>query len=141
MRNLKNEDTRCEVLGEYSSRIRYSPASIQGAVAQMAPHTILRSPNGNRYTLYLYFNDGKWNWNYNWLDNDRNVNNPSAVLAILFISLLLSQESFVLSVVRSSRRACGRSHPVFPRARYIFYCPAIWFPIRPSTLFSRHPSF
>jgi len=91
----KNEDTWYGVLCEYGSRTRYSSKSIQGAVAQMASRTILRSPNGNRYVLYLYFNDGKWNWNYNWLENDFNGNNPSAVLATLFISLLHSlQESF-----------------------------------------------
>jgi hypothetical protein len=50
------------------------------------PHD-LRNPNGNRYVLYLYWNDGQWNWNYNWLDNDWNARNPSAVLATLFISL------------------------------------------------------
>jgi hypothetical protein len=50
-------------------------------------YTILRNPNGNRYVLYLYWNDGRWNWNANWLENDWNVNNPSAVLATLFISL------------------------------------------------------
>lgn len=49
-------------------------------------YTFLRNPNGNRYALYLYWNDGKWNWNYNWLDNDFDASNPSAVLANLFIS-------------------------------------------------------
>jgi len=53
----------------------------------MAFCIILRNPNGNRYILYLYRNDnGKWNWNYNWLDNDWNTDNPSAVLANPFIS-------------------------------------------------------
>jgi hypothetical protein len=57
----------------------------------------LQNPNGNRYVLYLYWNDGKWNWNYNWLDNNWNVNNPSLVLATLFISLpTFCPESFVL---------------------------------------------
>ena len=56
---------------------------------------ILRNPNGNRYVLYLYRNDdGSWNWNYNWLDNDFNDNNPAALSATLFISLLI-WESFV----------------------------------------------
>ncbi len=49
---------------------------------------ILRNSDGNRYVLYLYWNGGKWNWNYNWLDNDWNANNPSVVLANLFISPL-----------------------------------------------------
>jgi hypothetical protein len=60
---------------------------VQGVVAQAALYTILRNPNGNRYVLYLYWNGGKWNWNYNWLDNDHGVGNPSAGLANLFISL------------------------------------------------------
>lgn len=56
----------------------------------MAFHTLLLNPNGNRYVLYLFWNDGKWNWNYNWLDNEWNDNNPSAVVpATLFISLSL----------------------------------------------------
>lgn len=59
-------------------------------------YTFLRNPNGNRYVLYLYWNDGKWNWNVNWLDNDFDQNNVSAVLATPFISLQLSLESFVL---------------------------------------------
>ncbi len=34
--------------------------------------TFLRNSDGNRYFLYLNRNDdGSWNWNYNWLDNDR----------------------------------------------------------------------
>ena len=49
--------------------------------------TFLRNSDGNLYVLYLYWNDGKWNWNYNWLDNDFDANNPSAVLATLSISL------------------------------------------------------
>ena len=66
-----------------------SPESTRGVINRKALYTILRSPNGNRYTLYFYWNavNRKWNWNYNWLDNDRNVNNPSACLATLFISL------------------------------------------------------
>ena len=78
-------------------QIKFNPERIQGMVTQMVLHTILRSPDGNRCVLYLYWNDGKWNWNYNWLDNDWNANTPSAVLAILFISLpAIYWESFVL---------------------------------------------
>ncbi len=51
-------------------------------VVQTAPYTFLRNADGNRYFLYLYRDDnGRWTWNYNWLDNDRNATNPSAVLA------------------------------------------------------------
>lgn len=55
-----------------------------------------RNADGNLYVRYLYWNDKQWVSNYNWLDNDWNVNNPSAQLATLFISLLLWQGSFVL---------------------------------------------
>ncbi len=43
--------------------------------------TVLRNPRGHRCVLYLYRNDGKWYWNYDWLDNDWNGRSPSAVLA------------------------------------------------------------
>lgn len=87
-------------------QIRYSPESTQWAViTKKVCHILLRSPNGNRYTLYAYFdNNGAWNWNYNWLDNDRNVNNPSAVLATLFISPPNFWWSFVLRAGRSNPR-------------------------------------
>ena len=66
------------MLCDFRSRIKFSPKSVQGAVAQKIFYTILRSPNGNRNVLYLYRNDdGNWNWNYNWLNNDWNANNPS----------------------------------------------------------------
>jgi len=51
----------------------------------MALCIFLRSPNGNRHVLYLYYNGSQWDWNYNWLDNNWNDNNPSAVLASFFI--------------------------------------------------------
>src|SRR3989344_2815820 len=95
--------------------MRYSPESTRWAVMTMkACYTILRSPNGNRYMLYLYFNnDGSWNWNYNWLDNDRNANNPSAVLATIFISSPLCRlarwGSFVFQAGHSNRRDFYRS--------------------------------
>ena len=48
-----------------------SPESTRGVINRKALYTILRSPNGNRYTLYFYWNavNRKWNWNYNWLDD------------------------------------------------------------------------
>lgn len=55
----------------------------------MVCYTIFRNLDGKLYVLYLYWNDGQWNWNVNWLDNDWNDNNPSAVLATHFISQLL----------------------------------------------------
>src|SRR3989338_10303503 len=93
---------------------------------------ILRSPNGKRYTLYLYLNDdGKWNWNVNWLGNNRNVNDPSAVLATFFISLLLLQGSFVLRADRSNRRAFFRSRQFSKITQYIFCCLTTLFPTVP----------
>ena len=67
-------------------------------VEQAASHTFLRNPDDNRCFLYLYRNDdGSWDWNYNWLDNNRNRGNVSPVSAILFISLpFFSRGSFVL---------------------------------------------
>ena len=47
----------------------------------------LRNSDGNRYLLVLNRNDdGSWNGNYNWLDNDRNADNVSPVSATLFTS-------------------------------------------------------
>lgn len=43
-----------------------------------------RNRDGNLYVRYLYWNDGRWNWSNNWLDNDWNGNNPAAVRATLF---------------------------------------------------------
>jgi len=73
--------------------MRFSPEIViwlRRAVVWTAFYTFLRNPDGNRYVLCLYWNDGRWNWNYNWLENDWNVNNPSAVLATFFISLSVS---------------------------------------------------
>jgi len=50
------------------------------------PGTVLRDPNGNRYVPCLYRNERRWNWNANWLENDWNRSNPSAVQASHFIS-------------------------------------------------------
>ncbi len=45
-----------------------------------------RNSDGNLCVRYLYWNDGRWDWNYNWLDNDWNADNPAAVLASLFMT-------------------------------------------------------
>lgn len=55
-----------------------------------------RDANGNLYVRYLYFNDDAWRSRYFWLDNDWNGNNPAALRATFFISLLLLRGSFVL---------------------------------------------
>lgn len=42
----------------------------------------LRSPDGNRYTLYFYFDvSGSWRWDCYWLGYDRYASYSSAVLA------------------------------------------------------------
>ena len=43
--------------------------------------TILRNPYGDRYVLDLYWDDGRWDWDYSWLEFDWYVDSPSAVLA------------------------------------------------------------
>ena len=79
-------------------------------VAQAIFYTKNRDSDDNLYVRYLYFNDGAWNRNYNWLDNDWNGTNPAALLANYFISLLFLLESFVLSVVQSIRQVFCRFH-------------------------------
>lgn len=87
----------------------------------MVLRTFLRNSNGNRYFLYLNRNDdGSWNWNYNWLDNDRNRDNVSPLLATFFISLpAFCQESFLLTVPASHRAFC-LLHPPLLKAQYTF---------------------
>jgi hypothetical protein len=43
--------------------------------------TILRRSSGDRFVLYLYWQDGEWSWHYEWLGRNWYANNPSAVLA------------------------------------------------------------
>lgn len=43
--------------------------------------TVLRRSGGNRYVLYLYWDDGQWYWNVSWLGHDWGGDSPSAVLA------------------------------------------------------------
>lgn len=43
-------------------------------VASEARSTILLNKNGNRYVPYLIWNDGRWQLNWNWLDNNFNRN-------------------------------------------------------------------
>ena len=43
--------------------------------------TVLRYSGGGRCVLYLYWNDGQWDWRVNWLGNDWGDSDPSAVLA------------------------------------------------------------
>ena len=67
---------------------------------------VYRNSNDDLYVRYLYWNDGAWNWNYNYLDNDWNDQNPSAILATLFISLpQYCWESFVFAETWSTVHA------------------------------------
>jgi len=43
--------------------------------------TILRYPHGPRCVLYLDWDDGRWRWDYHWLEYGWGVRSPSAVLA------------------------------------------------------------
>ncbi len=42
--------------------------------------TVLLRPVGDRDSLCLYWDGGKWDWSYDWLDNGRGASRPSAVL-------------------------------------------------------------
>lgn len=44
--------------------------------------TELRYRDGNRYVLSLYWNAGQWDWDDYWLEDECDVNAPSAVLAL-----------------------------------------------------------
>ncbi len=43
--------------------------------------TVFRSPVGDLYVRYLYWNDGVWRWFYNYLDRDWHSQSPAAILA------------------------------------------------------------
>ena len=43
--------------------------------------TTLRSPDGDRNVLFLYWSGGGWNWDFRWLHGDWDAHSPSAVLA------------------------------------------------------------
>jgi hypothetical protein len=52
--------------------------------------TVLRNSNGDRYVLYLYWSDGEWDWDDDWLEDGWRAHDPSAVLAS---STLVSETS------------------------------------------------
>ncbi len=84
---FQKEDTWYKTLSHLRCGIRFNPEIVillQRVVAQKAFYIILRNPNGNRCVLYLYRNDdGSWNWNYNWLDNDWNDRNFTTVSQLI----------------------------------------------------------
>ncbi len=43
--------------------------------------TVLRSPRGDRFSLYLYRDGGQWDWGADWLGYDRDAGDPSLLLA------------------------------------------------------------
>ncbi len=90
----KNEDTWYRALSHYDAEYDTTLKVFDGW--WLGRYSVQnRNADGNLYVRYLYWNDEQWVSNYNWLDNDWNVNNPSAQLAILFISLPILWESFV----------------------------------------------
>ena len=84
------------MLVDFRSQIIFNLESIQEVVHWMA-FCAIRNSDGNLYVRCLNWNGDRWNWNYNWLDNDFNVDNPAALLATFFISPLADLlGSFVL---------------------------------------------
>src|SRR3989344_3815866 len=83
--SLKNKRYLVRRARALRCRIRYSPESTRWAVALKVLRTH-GNAGDNLYVRYLYWNDGAWHRNYNWLDNDFDVQNPAAVSATFFIS-------------------------------------------------------
>ena len=82
---------------------------LQGALRLGWRSVCNRNPDtDNLYVRNLYFNDGAWNRNYNWLDDDWNRQNPAALLETLFISPSAYRRSFVLRPDRAIHRAFCR---------------------------------
>ena len=138
----KNKDTWCRMLSHLRCGIRYSPETVnklQGVMAQKAFCIYLRNPDGNRYVLYLYFNGVEWNWNYNWLDNHWNSDNPSVALEIFFISPFSG--SFLLSTFHASHPNFYLFHLAFQIRQYIFCCLKILFPRASLEILLRHQVF
>ena len=124
---FQKEDTRYKALSYLRYGIRFNPEIVKllrRVVARKAFYIILRNPNGNRNVLYLYRNDdGSWNWNYNWLDNDWNDRNFTAVSQQLSSFSLLIWESFVLISVRTTHQAFFQLRLFLQIAQCIFYYP------------------
>lgn len=67
--------TRCGILVDYLSRIKYSPESIQRTVIRMVLRTKRRNPDNPRNVSYFNWNGDRWYQNWNWLDNQWNSHN------------------------------------------------------------------
>ncbi len=50
---------------------------------------VYRNSNDNLYVRYLKWDNLHFNWNYKWLNNNFNANEPAALLATLFVSPLI----------------------------------------------------
>ena len=94
----KNEDTWCETLRHLRCRIKFNPDVSHWLFEGWWYGWRLawnRNADGNLVVRYLNWYGNRWDWNYNWLDNDWNDNNPAALSATLFVSLsALCRESF-----------------------------------------------
>ena len=75
-----------------------------------------RNSDGNLYVRYLYWNDGRWNWNCLPLGRDWGAANFSGSLATLLISplLLVRGVLFGLNIVESF---CQHSTPTTKHSR------------------------
>ena len=126
----KSENTWCGMLRHYDAEYDTASRIVEGQ--WLGRHLIRnRNSDGNLYVRYLYWNDGRWNWNYNWLDNDFNGNNPAALLATRLTSLPF-RESFVFGAGQSTRRAFCLSPQSLPIMLYTFCYQVILFPRAPS---------
>ena len=98
------------MLGHYDAKYDSTPRVFEGCWHGW--HFIHnRNSDGNLYVRYLYWNDDRWNWSNNWLDNDWNVNNPAAVLATLsFLSYFCGRVLF-----------CKLSIPTTEHFSYLIY--------------------
>jgi len=130
------------MLGDFRSRIKFSPEIIQKVVVQTAFYTFRNSAD-NLYVRCLYFNDGEWRWDYNWLDNDWNDNNPAVLLATLFISPLIYWRSFVLARLNyhSILPTFFQFRLIFQKFGCICYYPKILFPIVLKEIFLKYRFF
>jgi len=42
---------------------------------------VFRDADGDLFVRFLYWFDGRWKWNYSWLNGDWNLSHPAAVVA------------------------------------------------------------
>lgn len=71
---LKNEDTRCETLRDFRSRIRYSPKIALASMDSGTDGVSYISFEGNEHACNVWWNGSKRKANLNWFDNEWNDN-------------------------------------------------------------------